>query len=275
VAKEAVSMRIVMTGAAGGVGAMIRPYMRELATDLVLSDLAEIADPIENETSMAADLTDLEAMERLLEGADGLVHLGGQSVEADWDAVLNANIIGVHNIYEAARRQGCKRIIFATTNHVVGFYRRQETIDHTVTPRPDSRYGASKAFGEAYGRLYADKHGLRILNIRIGNVGEKPLDIRRLAIWVSPRDLSQLIKIGLTHPDLHYEVVYGCSNNVRSWWDNSNAYRLGYQPADEAEAYAEIAHQASITNPDDPITAQFQGGTFCADEFDGDVSRID
>lgn len=268
-------MRVVMTGAAGGVGTMIRPYLRKLATELVLSDLEDIADPVENERSHPADLTDLAAMERVLEGADGLVHLGGQSVEADWDAVLNANIIGLHNTYEAARRQGCTRIVFATTNHVVGYYRRQRTIDHTVTPRPDSRYGASKAFGEAYGRLYADKHGLRVLNIRIGNVGEKPLDVRRLAIWISPRDLSQLIGIGLTHPDLHYEIVYGASNNVRCWWDNGNAYRLGYQPQDEAEDFAGIAHEASAATPDDPITAQFQGGTFCADEFDGDVSRID
>ncbi|MEM9439833.1 MAG: NAD(P)-dependent oxidoreductase [Pseudomonadota bacterium] len=264
-----------MTGAAGGVGTMIRPLVRRLASELVLSDLVEIDDLVENEVSMAADLTDLSAMERLLEGADGLIHLGGQSIEADWDTVLQANIIGLHNIYEAARRQHCNRIFFATTNHVVGYYRRQQTIDHRVTPRPDSRYGASKAFGEAFGRLYADKHGLRILNVRIGNVGEKPLDIRRLAIWISPRDLTQLIQIGLTHPDLHYEIVYGASRNVRAWWDNSNAYRLGYKPEDEAEAYAEIAHQASSENPDDPITAQFQGGTFCSDEFDGDVSRID
>ncbi|MEZ5935665.1 MAG: NAD(P)-dependent oxidoreductase [Alphaproteobacteria bacterium] len=267
-------MRVVMTGAAGGVGTMIRPYLRKLASELVLSDLQEIADPVENESSHPADLTDLAAMEALLEGADGLVHLGGQSVEADWETVLNANIIGLHNAYEAARRQGCTRVIFATTNHVVGYYRRQRTIDHTVTPRPDSRYGASKAFGEAYGRLYADKHGLRVLNIRIGNVGEKPLDIRRLAIWISPRDLSQLIGIGLTHPNLHYEIVYGASKNVRCWWDNANACRLGYAPQDEAEAFADIAHEASASNPDDPVTAQFQGGTFCADEFGGDVSRI-
>ena len=268
-------MRIVMTGAAGGVGRMIRPYLRKLAAELVLSDLDEIADPVDNEISHPADLTDPEALDRLLEGADGLVHLGGQSVEGDWDTVLNANIIGLYNAYEAARRQGCGRIVFATTNHVVGYYRRQRTIDHTAMPRPDSRYGVSKAFGEALGRMYADKHGLRLLNIRIGNVGEKPLDVRRLAIWVSPRDLSQLIAIGLTHPDLHYEVVYGASRNVRSWWDNSNAYRLGYQPQDEAEAFADIAHDASRANPDDPITAQFQGGTFCADEFDSDPQRID
>ena len=267
-------MRVVMTGAAGGVGTMVRPFLRKLATELILSDQTEIADTIDNETFIAADLANLDAMEHLMNGADGLVHLGGQSVEGDWDAVLNANIIGLYNAYEAARRQCCQRIVFATTNHVVGFYRRQHTIDHTAMPRPDSRYGVSKAFGEALGRMYADKHGLRVFNIRIGNVGEKPLDVRRLAIWVSPRDLSQLIGIGLTHPDLHYEVVYGASKNVRSWWDNSNAYRLGYQPEDEAEVFADIAHAASNAQPEDPITAQFQGGGFCADEFNSDPKRI-
>ena len=152
-------MRVVMTGAAGGVGTMIRPFLRKIATELVLSDRSEVTDTVENEVSMAADLVDLGAMERLLKGADGLVHLGGQSVEGDWQAVLDANIIGLYNTYEAARRQGCKRIVFATTNHVVGYYRRQQTIDHAVMPRPDSRYGVSKAFGEALGRMYADKHG--------------------------------------------------------------------------------------------------------------------
>lgn len=268
-------MRLVMTGAAGGVATMIRPYLRELASELVLSDLGDIDDVQDGEVSMPADLTDLASMERLLEGADGLIHLGGQSVEADWDTVLNANIIGLHNTYEAARRQGCRRIVFATTNHVVGFYRRQRTIDHSVMPRPDSRYGVSKAFGEALGRMYADKYGLQFLNIRIGNVGDKPLDLRRLSIWVSPRDLSQLIGIGLTHADIHFEVVYGASNNARAWWDNANAYRLGYKPQDKAEDFAEIAHAASEAHPDDPITAQFQGGTFCALEFAGDVERID
>ena len=160
-------------------------------------------------------------MERLLEGADGVIHLGGQSVEADWEAVHDANIIGLYNTYEAARRQGVRRIVFATTNHVVGFYRRQRTIDHTAMPRPDSRYGVSKAFGEALGRMYADKYGLRVLNIRIGNVDQKPADGRRLSIWISPRDLAQLFRIGLTHPDIHFlEIVYGASNNARSWWDN-------------------------------------------------------
>lgn len=267
-------MKVVMTGAAGGVGTMIRPHLRPHFDQLVLSDRIEIGDLEGNESFVPADLTDLEAMERLLKGADGLIHLGGQSVEAPWQAVLDANIIGLHNTYEAARRQGCSRIIFATTNHVVGFYRRQRTIDHTVMVRPDSRYGVSKAFGEALGRMYADKHGLRVLNIRIGNVDRKPVDRRRLSIWISPRDLSQLIRIGLEHPEIHFEVVYGISDNVRAWYDNRNAYRLGYRPDDQAEDHAREAAEADARLSADPVAEQFQGGPFCGIEYDGDVKRV-
>ena len=181
-------MRVVMTGAAGGVGTMTRPHLVGHFDQIVVSDRREITELHEGETFVQADLTDMAAMERLLEGADGIIHLGGQPVEADWEAVHSANIVGLYNTYEAARRQGCTRIVFATTNHVVGFYRRQQTIDHLAMPRPDSRYGVSKAFGEALGRMYADKYGLRVFNIRIGNVDHTPADVRRLSIWISPRD---------------------------------------------------------------------------------------
>jgi uronate dehydrogenase len=266
-------MKVVMTGAAGGVGTMIRPHLRHHFDQLVLSDRVEITDLEGSESFTRADITDLDAMERLLQGADGLIHLGGQSVEGPWEAVLNANIIGLYNAYEAARRQGCQRIIFATTNHVVGFYRRQRTIDHTVMPRPDSRYGVSKAFGEALGRMYADKHGLRVFNIRIGNVDHRPVDRRRLAIWISPRDLAQLMRIGLEHPDIHFEVVYGISDNARAWYDNRNAYRLGYRPDDQSEDYAREATEADATVSLDLVSEQFQGGAFCGMEFTGDVKR--
>jgi uronate dehydrogenase len=268
-------MRVVMTGAAGSVGTMTRAHLKGCFERFVVSDIRPIDDRHEGEEYARADITNLGQMEKLLEGADGVIHLGGQPVEADWESVLNLNIIGLYNTYEAARRQGVKRIVFATTNHVVGFYRRSRTIDHTAMPRPDSRYGASKAFGEALGRLYADKYGLRVFNIRIGNADHRPVDIRRLAIWVSPRDLAQLMRIGLEHPDIHFEVVYGASRCHRGWWDNSNAHRLGYRPQDEAEDYAKEAHEAGSRNPEDPITAQFHGGPFSAMEFAGDPKRID
>lgn len=266
--------RVLITGAAGGIGRGLREDMRGLYPVLRLSDVAPMEPAREGEELAPADLADLAACEAICEGVDGIVHLGGQAVEADWETVLRANIVGTYNLFEAARRQGVQRVVFASSNHVIGFYRRTQRIDHQVPPRPDSRYGLSKAFGEALGRLYADKHGLRVLCIRIGNVAERPVDRRRLSIWISPRDLLQLVRIGLEHPDLHHEVVYGASENDRTWWDNANAYRLGYKPQDESEPYAaEIL--ANEPEPTDLVAELFQGGPFCSFEFTGDPERID
>ena len=155
-----------------------------------------------------------------------------------WEAILQANIIGCYNVFEAARRNGVKRILFPTSNHAIGFYRRDQTIDHRVYPKPDSRYGVSKVFGEALGSLYADKYGMEVFMMRIGNVNPMPIDKRRLSIWFSPRDLAQLVSIGIDHPGIKFEIVYGISGNKRAWYDNSNAERLGYRPQDDAETYA-------------------------------------
>jgi uronate dehydrogenase len=252
---------------------MIRPLLRGVYPSIRLSDIVEIATE-RAEEFVQADLADLAACERLCAGVDGVIHLGASSVEDRWEPVLSNNIVGCYNLFEAARRQGVPRIVFATTNHVVGFYRRQRTIDHTAMPRPDSRYGVSKAFGEALGRMYADKYGLRVFNIRIGNVALRPADRRRLSIWISPRDLVQLMRIGLEHPEIHFEVVYGVSDNARAWYDNGNAFRLGYAPVDRAEDYANAATEADLALASDPIGEQFQGGGFCTMEFAGDVRRI-
>jgi uronate dehydrogenase len=265
--------RVLVTGAAGGIGRMIRPLLRGIYPRIRLSDIVDI-DTEAGEEFVKADLADLATIERICAGVDGVIHLGASSVEDQWEPVLSNNIVGCYHLFEAARRQGVRRVVFATTNHVVGFYRRQRTIDHTVMPRPDSRYGVSKAFGEALGRMYADKYGLRVFNIRIGNVDQRPVDRRRLSIWISPRDLVQLMRIGLEHPDIHFEVVYGVSDNARAWYDNGNAVRLGYAPADRAEDHAKAATEADLALAPDPIGEQFQGGGFCTMEFAGDVSRI-
>ena len=186
-----------------------------------------------------ADLADLAACEAICAGVDGIVHLGGQAIEADWETVLQANIIGCYNLFEAARRQGVKRVVFATTNHVIGFYPRT-TADRPHRPaapgQPLRRQQGVRRGARA--RSTPTSTGSGVLNIRIGNFGDRPLDRRRLSIWLSPRDFLQLVRIGLEHPDLHYEVVYGASENDRTWWDNANAYRLGYRPEDESEPFA-------------------------------------
>jgi uronate dehydrogenase len=177
-------------------------------------------------------------------------------------------------LFEAARRKGVKRIVFASSNHAVGFYPRQQRIGVDAAVRPDTRYGVSKAFGEALGALYANKHGLRVLCLRIGNVADKPIDRRRLSIWLKPEDLVQLIRIGLEHPDLRFEIFYGASLNERSWWDNSRAYGYGYRPTGRAEDFRDEALAAQAQLAPDPVGDFFQGGTFCSQEFDGDADEV-
>lgn len=260
-------MRVLMTGAAGGIGSMIRHELRAIYPGLVLSDVRTPPDLTPEETFVAADLTEPAQVEAALEGIDAVAHFGGFSVEGPWDTILNANIIGCYNLFEAARKKGVKRVVFASSNHAMGFYPRHQPVGTAAVPRPDSRYGVSKVFGEAVGALYADKHGLGVLSLRIGNVATKPVDRRRLAIWLHPQDLIQLIRIGFEHPGLVYEVVYGASFNERSWWDNTRAFELGYRPKHRAENFAAEALAAQAKLPPDPVGDYFQGGTFCTEEF--------
>jgi uronate dehydrogenase len=262
---------VLITGAAGDVGTHLR---RELAGryKLRLSDIKPIRDLRKTEQFVRGDVAKFADVLRATKGVDAIVHLGAWPVEGDWPLILSSNIVGGYNAFEAARRNGVKRVVFASSNHAVGFYRRDETIDHLAMPKPDSRYGVSKAFGEALGALYAYKYGLEVLAIRIGNVNPEPLDKRRLAIWISPRDIAQLVSIGIDHPAIKFEIVYGVSENQRAWYDNSNAFRLGYRPLDRSEAYAADILAKHVDNPN-PLVEQYQGGTFVAAEDGGDPSR--
>ena len=264
--------KILITGAAGDVGTRLRKLLKGVYS-LRVSDIRKPADLGADEEFVAADLGDYEQTKQITAGIDGIVHLGGYSVEGPWETIHKSNIVGCYNLFEAAYRSGVKRIVFASSNHAVGFYPRDRKIGVDVTVRPDSRYGVSKAFGEAVGALYADKHGLGVTCIRIGNVGDKPLDKRRLSIWIKPEDLAQLIRIGLEHPDIRFEIFYGASDNAAGWWDNSNARRFGYRPQFRSEDFREEAMAAQAKLPADPIGDRFQGGPFCSDEYDADRAR--
>ena len=251
---------VLITGATGDVGTHLA---RELADKykLRLSDKR----PLKAKNFVKADISKMSDALRITKGVDAIVHLGGYSVEGPWESILQANIIGCYNVFEAARRNGVKRILFPTSNHAVGFYRRDQTIDHRVYPKPDSRYGVSKVFGEALGSLYADKYGMEVYMMRIGNVNPVPIDKRRLSIWFSPRDLAQLVSIGIDRPGIKFEIVYGISGNKRAWYDNSNAKRLGYQPQDDSEVHAqEVLAREKPSN--DEIAETHQGGIFCTAE---------
>src|SRR6266511_5673962 len=250
---------VLITGAAGGIGTRLRQLLKGVYPDIRLSDVRRPADLSADETFVEADLASMAQVESAVAGVDGIVHLGGFSVEGPWDTILQANIIGCYNLFEAARRRGVERIVFASSNHAVGFYPRQRRIGVEAPVRPDSRYGASKAFGEALAALYAYKHGLRVTCLRIGNVTDTPADKRRLAIWLMPEDLVQLIRIGLEHPDIRYEIFYGASDNARGWWDNGAAFRFGYRPQGHSEDHSAAALAADAKLPTDPIGDWYHG----------------
>jgi uronate dehydrogenase len=267
--------RVLVTGAAGGIGTRLRKLLKGVYPRIRWSDLRAPADLAADEEFATADLADMGAVENIVQGAQGIVHLGGHSVEGPWETILQSNIVGCYHLFEAARRARVERIVFASSNHTVGFYPRQRRIGTDVTLRPDSRYGVSKAFGESLAALYAYKHGLRVMCLRIGNLAEMPVDLRRLSIWLHPEDLVQLIRIGLEHPALRYEVFYGASDNARGWWDNASAFRYGYRPKHRAEEHRDAALAAQAKLAADPIGDWYEGGPFCSDEFAGGIERAD
>src|SRR5262245_48661229 len=232
---------ILITGAAGGIGTRLRQLLKGIYPNIRLSDVRRPADSTSDETFVEADLANMAQVATAVAGVQAIVHLGGFSVEGSWDTILQSNIIGCYHLFEAARRHRVERVVFASSNHAVGFYPRQRRIGIDAPVRPDSRYGVSKAFGEALAAFYAHKHGLRTTSIRIGNVTDKPADKRRLSIWLAPEDLVQLVRIGLEHPDIVCEIFYGASDNARGFWDNAQAFRFGYRPRGRAEDHRDEA----------------------------------
>jgi uronate dehydrogenase len=272
----AVGMKHVMiTGAAGKIGSVLRKALRASYPLVRLLDIAPLGAAENGEEVCAVDIRDAAALERAMAGIDCVVHLAGMSVEAPWEQVLPLNIEGCYNVFEAARRSGVKRIVFASSNHAIGFHRRERFIDTNVVPRPDTRYGVSKVFGEALGRLYADKYGLSVACLRIGSflTPDRPTDSRQLLTWISHRDMVQLTRRCIDHPDYHFVIVYGVSNNLRSRWDNSNVKFLGYRPEDDAEVFA--AEILALGKKENEIAAQFHGGFYTPIEFAGDPKQID
>ncbi|HET6466950.1 MAG TPA: NAD(P)-dependent oxidoreductase [Geminicoccaceae bacterium] len=261
--------RLLITGAAGNLGKMLRAELVGTAEILRLSSRSSMGDAAPHEEIVPCDLADAAAVDRLLEGVDAVVHMGGQSVEAPWDTILKSNFIGAINLWEAARKVGTRRIIFASSNHAIGMHPRSRRLDHDSPARPDGRYGLSKAFGEDLACLYAYKYGISALCIRIGSSFPEPKNRRMLSTWMSYRDLVEMIKVGLT-ADYLYEIVYGVSDNRRSWWDNGNARRLGFKPQDDSEVFASKVENIGEAHP---VAEALQGGAFAADEYVGDLER--
>ncbi len=254
--------RLLLTGAAGGLGTALRERLKANCDVLRLSDRGKLGTAGPAEEVSVADLADAQAIYQTVQGCDAIVHMGGMSQEGPFEPILQGNILGVYNLYEAARQHGVKRVIFASSNHVTGFYRQDEVITPAHPARPTGLYGVSKAFGEDLSRMYFDRYGIETACLRIGSSYAEPTDRRMLATWLSFDDLHRLITACLTTPVLGHTIMYGVSNNAVSWWDNSTVRHVGFVPQDSSDGFREDLY-ARTQAPDlnDP-TVQFQGGVW-------------
>jgi uronate dehydrogenase len=253
--------RLLLTGAAGNLGLVLRPRLKAHADILRVSDVAGMAPAGPDEEVVPCDLADASAVSRLVQGVDAIVHLGGVSVERPFEEILPANIQGVYNIYEAARVHGVNRVVFASSNHVIGFYEQGQRLDADVPLRPDGYYGLSKAYGENLARFYFDRYGIQTVCLRIGSSFPEPKDRRMMCTWLSYDDLTDLVVRSLFTPDVGHLIVYGASANRETWWDNSAAAVLGFAPKDSSEPFRAQVEAQPPLSADDPA-ARYQGGAF-------------
>ncbi|MCV2354323.1 NAD(P)-dependent oxidoreductase [Paucibacter sp. B2R-40] len=252
--------RLLLTGAAGTLGRMLRPRLQASCELLLLSDRISCGEIGAHENEQICDLADRAAMLALLQGVDGVVHLGGVSVENPFEQVAASNLHGVFNLYEAARLSGCKRIVFASSNHTIGCYEQGQPLSVSDKPRPDGYYGVSKLFGENMAQLYWDRYGIETVSLRIGTATPEPEDRRALSTWLSPNDLERLVRAALFAPDVGCLTVYGVSANSERWWSAEGWDKIGYAPQDNAEAWRERVQGIDFA-AGSPM-ARLQGGRF-------------
>lgn len=253
---------ILITGAAGRLGTQLRRGLAPLARKLRLTDVAPIADLQPNEEAVICDLTEADTILRAAEGVQAIVHFGGAPMEKPWDTILNANIIGSYNVYEAARKQGVPRVVYASSVHAIGFHRLEDQIDANAPHRPDGLYGLSKCFAEDLGRLYWDKFGVESVALRIFSSFPEPADRRMLWSWLSFDDCIRLVTAALTAPRVGFTVSFGISDNAVKAVDNRLAAHLGYRPQDNTEPYR-AGVEARTPKPDPTALAvQCLGGWF-------------
>jgi uronate dehydrogenase len=229
--------RVLITGAAGRIGSVLRERLRG-QVPLRLLDIRAMPEPAENgEELVRADIRDVGAVAEAMGGCGAVVHLAGIPSEVGFEELLDTNIRGTYHVLEAARHsETCRRVVLGSSNHVTGFYPADQTITALAPPRPDGLYGVSKAYGEVLGRLYHEKHGLEVVAIRIGSFAPRPASPRHAHTWISPRDMSQLVQRCLEAPDVGWLVVYGTSDNGSSYWDDRDVWRrIGYAPEDSAD----------------------------------------
>src|SRR3954466_10936871 len=228
--------RVLITGACGNIGTVIRPALREGVEELRLSDLQEPEGLVAPETFVHADLTDFDAVQRAVDGVDAVVHLGAISNEAPFEVIAGPNLHGVFHVFEACRRANVKRIVYASSNHASGMNPVGVPLDGSERARPDGIYGASKAYGEGLGSMFVERFGLSIVCLRIGSFRPRPGEKRELSTWISHADGIRLLRAARRVDDGGFAIVYGASANTRRWWPPDTA--IGFVPQDDAEVFA-------------------------------------
>lgn len=247
---------VLLTGAAGTIGSALAPRLRELGWAVRAFDRVATPDGIVGDLGSPADL------DAAMAGVDAVVHLAGVPTERPWPELRDANVDGLLNLFEAARRARVERVVWASSNHAAGFTPVTNELPADIPPRPDTLYGVTKAFGEALGRYYADRYGMRVACLRIGTFAERPNDLRGLSTWLSPDDCARLVHACLTSPELRYAIVWGVSANTRRTWSLAAGEALGYHPRDDAERFA-----AELPSPEPDPSDGFVGGGFTSPGF--------
>jgi len=259
---------ILLTGASGALGRVLARELAAAGWTLRLTDIAPFPDPLpDRATFVRADLNDGLALVRQAEGCGAILHFGGVSVEQPFETVFGPNLRGLYHVYEAARREQA-RVIFASSNHSIGFHERpkgnEAKIDVDCAFRPDGYYGLSKVYGELMGRMYWDKHGVENVNLRIGSCFPEPINARMLSTWLSYADLVRLCTAAVTAPRAGHCVIWACSNNPATFWGNDHRERIGWHPQDSAEVYRDRV--GGIVSGD-PIEERYQGGSYPPMEY--------
>ena len=258
--------KVALSGAGGNMGRILRVELPKRGVDLRSAGGRTPLEPLRpGEDVMHGDLRDPGVVDQLLNGVGVLIHLAGTSVERPLPEIIENNLVALHQVYEGARRNGVRRIVFASSNHAFGMYSVKDKLKLDAPFRPDGFYGLSKVWGEAMARMYWDKHGIEGISVRIGTaMGRPPENFRQLSTWFGTDDLVDLMMRCIETPDVGYTAVWGVSDNTRSYWDNTGEC-LGYRPRQNAEDYA--AGILGQPNPLDPIAQRYQGGQFVTIDF--------
>jgi uronate dehydrogenase len=254
--------RILFTGAAGNLGRRLREHLHQFADVVRLADLTDAGPAGPGEEVVQCDLADRDSVMKMCEGVDAILHFGGVSTEEAFLPIMNANILGIANLYEAVHKLGIRRVVFASTNHTMGLYKTTDRVDATMPTRPDGYYGLSKVYGEQLSRYYWDRFGIETVCLRIGYCWPEPTNYRQMVTWLGLDDLVQLLRRSLLTPRVGHTIAFGISDNPGKWWDDTHSRHLAYKPVQSSSQFADRIKQDLNWEDMEDITLTFQGGVF-------------